>query len=329
MKILIIQTASIGDVILVTPMLEALHDRYPDATLDVLLKQGNESLFDRHPFLHRVLVWDKGRRKYQNLLALLKAIRKVKYDHVVTVQRFFSSGMLTAFSGAPHRSGFASNPCALFFNHTTIHSVENRGVHERDRNLALLQYLKVGKGYPVRLYPGSQESKAVEAMVSRPYLTVAPGSLWATKQFPADGWIRFLNHVPHHIDCYLTGGKDDISLCQSIGLASTHPGVKVLAGATSLLESAALMRGALMNYTNDSSPLHLASSVNAPVTAVFCSTVPSFGFGPLSEDAAVVEIREELTCRPCGIHGKNACPEKHFRCGNDIDTMELINRLKV
>jgi len=58
-KILIIQTAFLGDVILATPVIERLHRCYPDAQIDFLLRKGNESLLSGHPHLHRVLVRDK------------------------------------------------------------------------------------------------------------------------------------------------------------------------------------------------------------------------------------------------------------------------------
>ncbi len=78
------------------------------------------------------------------------------------------------------------------------------------------------------------------------------------------------------------------------------------------------MKGAGMNYMNDSAPMHMASAVNAPTNAVFCSTVPSFGFGPLSDGARVIETEETLSCRPCGLHGKKQCPLDHFNCAYQI-----------
>jgi len=65
--------------------------------------------------------------------------------------------------------------------------------------------------------------------------------------------------------------------------------------------------------------MHLASAMDAPCTAVFCSTVPDFGFGPLSTKSRVVETTAKLDCRPCGIHGHKACPEGHFKCAVTID----------
>jgi heptosyltransferase-2 len=82
-----------------------------------------------------------------------------------------------------------------------------------------------------------------------------------------------------------------------------------------------------MNYVNDSAPMHLASAMNAPTCAVYCSTVPAFGFGPLSEKSFIVEIDYPLYCRPCGLHGYNACPEKHFKCAYDIEVKRLADIL--
>ncbi|HDO06155.1 MAG TPA: glycosyltransferase family 9 protein, partial [Bacteroidetes bacterium] len=83
-----------------------------------------------------------------------------------------------------------------------------------------------------------------------------------------------------------------------------------------------------MNYTNDSAPTHLASAMNAPVAAIFCSTVPEFGFGPLSATSFVIQTTENLFCRPCGLHGKKVCPKKHFKCAETIELKQLLLCLK-
>jgi heptosyltransferase-2 len=69
--------------------------------------------------------------------------------------------------------------------------------------------------------------------------------------------------------------------------------------------------------------MHFASAVNAPVVAIFCSTIPAFGFGPLSDESFIVETQQKLTCKPCGIHGRKACPMNHFNCGNTIQMQQL------
>jgi heptosyltransferase-2 len=88
------------------------------------------------------------------------------------------------------------------------------------------------------------------------------------------------------------------------------------------------MQSARMNYVNDSAPMHIASAMNAPVTAVFCSTVTWFGYTPLSDTSFVIEKDEPLYCRPCTTHGRRKCPEKHFKCALDIKTEKLLATIK-
>jgi len=97
-KILVIQTAFTGDVVLATAVIEKLHIFFPGAQLDLLVRKGNEGLLSDHPFLNEVLVWNKKEKKSRNLFLLLKKIRKKKYDKVINLQRFASTGILTAFS---------------------------------------------------------------------------------------------------------------------------------------------------------------------------------------------------------------------------------------
>ena len=121
---------------------------------------------------------------------------------------------------------------------------------------------------------------------------------------------------------YLLGGPNDKQLCDEIILKSKVNSVLNLAGKLSFMQSAALMKDAKMNFVNDSGPLHFASAMNAPVVAFFCSTVPDFGFGPLSEQTQILQV-EKLDCRPCGLHGHKSCPKKHFKCGNDLDLSKI------
>ncbi|MEJ0079988.1 MAG: glycosyltransferase family 9 protein [Puia sp.] len=115
-KFLIIQTAFIGDVVLATVLIEKLHDYFPDAEIDFLLRKGNEQLLTGHPFLHEILIWDKKQDKQKNLLRMLKRIRRNKYDKVINVQRFFATGFLAAFSGAKETIGFDKNPLSFLFS---------------------------------------------------------------------------------------------------------------------------------------------------------------------------------------------------------------------
>jgi heptosyltransferase-2 len=129
-------------------------------------------------------------------------------------------------------------------------------------------------------------------------------------------WVEVINAINPETKVFLLGGGNDKAACAEIKKLSKHPNIEVLAGQLAFLESAALMRSAQMNYVNDSAPMHLASAMDAPVTAIFCSTIPAFGFGPLSSNSRIAEIPEKLDCRPCGLHGYRQCPKGHFKCSN-------------
>lgn len=323
-KILVIQTAFIGDVILATALLESLHRTFGDARIDILLRKGNEGLLEGHPFVGKVLVWNKHKHKYQNLWTLLKSIRQEAYDEVINVQRFAASGFLTAFSGAKSRVGFDKNPLSFLFSRKVKHHIEgHQYIHEIERNQKLIAHHHSLLSKPV-LYPGERHKEEVKAFKQVPYFTMAPASVWPTKALPFEKWIELLS-LTQNTMVYLLGAPGDVALCESLVSVSGRDNVQVLAGKISLLSAAALMQDAVMNYVNDSAPLHLASAMNAPVRAFYCSTLPSFGFGPLSDDSAVIEIREKLNCRPCGLHGKKTCPEGHYKCGHHIDVKEAIS----
>jgi heptosyltransferase-2 len=310
-------------VILSTAVLEHLHKHLPQARLDVLVRAGNESLFEGHPFVQRVHSWNKKQRKYTNLFRLVAAIRKERYDAVINLQRHTASAVLTILSRAKQTAGFDENFLSRFFTFRLKHRIGNAGdtnyAHEVQRCIELTKPWAPQEFTLPKLYPSSKDEAAVAHYVKEPFITISPSSVWITKQTPSEVWQKLISTIKCKI--YLMGGPSDKELCAA--LAAGHAHVEVLAGKLTLLQSSALMSYAQMNYTNDSAPLHLCSAVDAPVTAVFCSTIPEFGFGPLSHRSKVVQTREHLDCRPCGIHGRAACPKGHFKCGN-INLSDLI-----
>ena len=325
-KILVIQTAFTGDVVLATALLEKLHKFLPDAQLDFLVRKGNEGLLNNHPFLHEVLIWNKKEKKKKNLFILLKKIRKEKYDKVINLQRFASTGMLTAFSGAKEKIGFDKNPFSFLFTKKIKHDLSGKK-HEVERNNELIVHFTNDSFTKPRLYPSPANYAETKKYTSQPYVCMMPASVWFTKQYPVDKWIDLINNFPNQYNIFLLGGKEDETLCEKIKATSSNDKIEILAGKLNFLSSVALMKNAAMNYTNDSAPLHFASAVDAPVTAIFCSTIPAFGFYPLSSKSFIVETKESLSCRPCSLHGLKACPLGHFKCAYTIETLQLLSTL--
>jgi ADP-heptose:LPS heptosyltransferase len=311
-RILVIQTAFLGDVILATPVLSELKRIFPMAQLDMLVKKGNESLLLNNPYLHELYVLNKTEGKWKAIFSLIKEFRKNDYDLVINLHRFGSSGLITSFSGGKKRYGFRRNPFSFMYTKRFAHTIGN-GTHEVERNLSLIAEFGAKKIVKPELFPSQKDLTAMETYVSNNYYCIAPASVWFTKQLPVVKWLELVDSLDQYATIYVLGSPADLELGNEIVDESKHPGVVNLAGKLSLLQSAALMKSAKRSYVNDSGPLHLASSMNAPVTAFFCSTVPNFGFGPLSDDSEIKQVKG-LDCRPCGIHGHKACPKGHFNC---------------
>ncbi|MEN9400714.1 MAG: hypothetical protein RL632_1817 [Bacteroidota bacterium] len=317
-RILVIQTAFLGDVILATPVIAELKRIFPTSEISVLVKKGNEALLENNPHLQEIFTFEKSKGKYKELLRLVRAFRRLKFDLVINLHRFGSSGLLTALSGAKKTIGFDKNPFSFTFSKRFQHAIGD-GTHEVARNLSLIQeYGAVVLRRP-ELYPSQAAQDRVNTYTQTPLFCFAPASVWYTKQLPLEKWIDLARHKLGEGKIYLLGGKQDYDLCEHIRNKVQSDQVVNLCGTLNLLESAALMSKAQRNFVNDSGPLHIASAMNAPVTAFFCSTIPAFGFGPLSEDSRVLQVEEKLSCRPCGLHGHSACPRGNFKCGMDIN----------
>jgi heptosyltransferase II len=328
-KILVIQTAFIGDVVLATAVIEKLKQYFPAAQLDFLVRKGNEKLLSNNPGINEVLIWNKKEQKTKNLFAVIKKIRAAKYDTVINLQRYFSTGFITSLSGAKEKIGFDKNPLSFLFSKSIKHIISTAPPykHEVERNNDLIKDFTDDKITRPKLYPSQDDIEFIKQYTGTAFITISPKSVWFTKGYPFAKWSDFINQLSPAFRIYLLGGPEDRTDCEALQNAATNTNVTVLAGKLSFLQSAALMSKAVMNYVNDSAPLHFASAMNAPVTAVFCSTIQAFGFTPLSDISFVAEKKEPLYCRPCGLHGKKECPEKHFRCALEIQTTQLLEPL--
>lgn len=328
-KILIIQTAFIGDVILATSLVDLIKKEHPTLRIDFLLRNGNEALVKGHPAIEKTWVWNKSQNKFRNLFKLTWQVRREKYDAVINIQRFFNSGFITALSGAKIKVGFDKNPMSFFFTHKVQHQIPHfigeQFLHEVQRNALLYQAftpnwtMPEAKSIRPSLFPSEQDWQKVQTIVGnqKDYLVFAPASVWETKQWPIVKWQELTKQLSSKYKIYFIGAPTDHNLCQAI--IGENPNCENLCGQLNLLQSAALMKNARRTFANDSAPLHLASAMNAKVTAFYCSTIPEFGYFPISDDSQIIDRQPRLECTPCGLHGKKACPLGHFKCGMEAN----------
>jgi heptosyltransferase-2 len=336
-KILLIQTAFIGDVILATSLIEHLNLIFPDSQIDFLLRAGNQSLIETHPKIKKIYVWEKKKKKIRSLIENLKEIRSENYDVVINIQRFFSSGLITSLSKAKIKIGFDKNPLSLFFTHKITHKIPHQQnevfLHEVQRNCLLTRPITESFSLPEpkeikpKLYFSTIDEEKVDNIVTnrKEYFVLAPSSVWYTKQWHSSKWSELILQLEKMGTVFIIGGPDDKEYLETVIPKDSN--TINLSGKLSLRQSALLMKNAKRVFVNDSAPLHLASSVNAKTTAIFCSTVPDFGYFPLSDNSKLVQLTPRLDCMPCGLHGHKDCPKSHFKCSQDIKIKTVLDTI--
>jgi heptosyltransferase-2 len=329
-KILIIQTAFLGDVILTTPLIKAVARKYPQSKIIFLLIPQTRKLLQNNPHLEEIIVYDKkGKEKgVFGFLKLVKAVKSTEFDLALIPHRSFRSALLAYLAGIPQRIGFDKSSGAFLFTQRTKY-VQSQP--EVKRNLSLLgkDMLSASESLP-ELLPSEDDFKYLEELFKNwdvkredKIVGIAPGSAWNTKRWLPERFGQVADNLIEKLGTKIIfiGGKEDEKLCLEISKNMRFKPF-IAAGKTSPLQSAALISRCKAILTNDTAPMHIAVAMKIQVVAIFGSTIPEFGFAPTGKNDLV--IQKEIYCRPCGIHGRKKCPEKHFRCIKDITAKEVF-----
>lgn len=328
MRILIIHTAFIGDIVLSTPLIKKIKDTYPDSDITYVTTPSGEAILKNNPHLNNIIVYDKrGEHKgISGVWQLGKRLRYENFNMVITPHRYLRSSILSWLSRSPIRKGYdiASGSC-LF----TEKIKYDRTKHEVDKLLSFVAP-ENKKRYEIELYPGEKEKMKGDnlwkenLLEDKKVVVLAPGSKWFTKQWPVEYFNKLAKSLKKlsNVRLIVVGGKDEINL------PIEKENIIDMRGKTSLLELADILSRADVVVTNDSSPIHIASAFKKPrIFALFGPTIEKFGFFPWSLNSKVFQV-DGLKCRPCGIHGGKSCPEKHFKCMRDILPEEVFNEIK-
>ncbi len=309
----IIQTAFIGDVVLATPLYAAARKACPDDRIVGVVRKGCDGLIGNNPAIDEIIVWDKhgGDNGLGGLMRIARRLKDLDVRTALIPHRSIRSAAMAFLAGAKTRVGFAKGSGKLLHTKRVPYRY---GIHEVERNLMLAGALgwKTDGFMPV-LYPDERDRDVVDSLSGsgREYCVFAPGSVWATKQWPADYYIEVGRAMRERgLDVFVSGGMDDEALCTSI--AGRIGDAQSTCGIMSLRQSAELYRRSAFVLTGDTAPQHIAAAMGAKVFALFGPTVRDFGFWPYSESGVMIE--EDVVCRPCGAHGHRNCPEKHHHC---------------
>ncbi|MBN2809235.1 MAG: lipopolysaccharide heptosyltransferase II [Deltaproteobacteria bacterium] len=329
MKILLVQTSFLGDTILSTPLIAALKKLHPQAELWMMTTPPAATLVERDPLLTGVIPFAKreSERGLTGLWRLAQKLHEMHFDRAYSLHRSARTSLLLALSRIPERIGFHSARLAFLYSET-----RNRPQHLHDvrRNLALLGDPATTADLPdqLRLFAPEKNELPVTLQAELPapgsYVLMVPGSAWETKRWSAAGYREVAQYLRQKgWQVVLLGNGAEVEVCREV---AAHLEVVNLAGRSDLASAIYLAGHARLMICNDSMALHLASACKLPTVAIFCATVPEFGFGPWQNQAVIVE-KKDLPCRPCARHGSRQCPNQTRACMDDLTAAEVIEAI--
>jgi heptosyltransferase-2 len=328
-KILVVQTAFLGDAILTLPMIQKLNELYSESIIDVVAIPGTKEVFENSPFVNEVYAFDKrGTQKtILQLLNFASLLKKNNYTKLFSPHRSLRTSLLVLLLNINESFGFDTSSFSYVYKRRIKYYKEH---HEVARNLELIGADTTGDNWKV--LPGISISNSVTAKVSeliykigKPLIAIAPGSVWETKKYPQEYYSKLGEYfINKKYNVIYVGGENDFLLCDQFQAPNNSIN---LAGKLSVTETIALLKHCSLLISNDSAPTHMGMAADIPVLTLYCSTVPDFGFYPYNNKSAYLSY-DDLECKPCGIHGRKSCPIKTFDCGLNLHPQKVIEKIE-
>jgi ADP-heptose:LPS heptosyltransferase len=334
MKILIVRFSSIGDIVLTTPVIRALHQQL-GAEVHFLTKKNFRGILDSNPYLSKVYSFER------KLGELLPALQAERYDFICDLHHNLRSILLKLALRRPTRAFDKLNLAKWLLVRWKINRLPP--VHIVDRYLASVAHLGVkndGKGLDYFI-PSAQEvdlqalpglenlpEMAREQVAMGQFIAYVIGAAHATKRMPAEQIALVCRQIKQPI--LLLGGPDDREAGARIAAeAGAH--TLDLCGKLNLHQSASVLRQCKRVISHDTGLMHMAAALRKPITAVWGNTVPDFGmypYYPADDEGGYINVEApDLPCRPCSKIGYGQCPQGHFRCMRDIAPEKIVQTL--
>ena len=333
----------LGDAVMCEPALRGLRRLFPEAQIALLVKPAVADLFAGHSALTRVLTYDtKGRHAgLSGKWVLAGQLRKQGFDLAVLFQNAFEAAFLTFLARVPRRYGYATDGRSLLLSHPVAPPDRRSLVHQVRYYWDLLKPLGL-TGDPsapeLVVFPEEEEAMArrfVQGGLTTTDVVVGinPGSTygeakrWLPERF-AEATERLCRTIresrEQQVSVVILGAKGEERLGREIAARLSSRSL-VLSGTTTIRELMAAVKRCTMLLTNDTGPMHIASSFKVPVVAIFGPT-DWRTTSPFGSDHAIV--RQPVDCAPCLLR---ECPIDH-RCMTRVtidqvyeDAVQLIH----
>jgi heptosyltransferase III len=319
-KILVVKMRHHGDVLLTSPVFSNLRKAYPLAEIDAMVYADTAPMLQGHPAIRTIHTYDRGWKKLGWLgklakeIALLRTIRKEKYDLVLNLTEGDRGAIVALISQAPCRVGFDPEGKGFMGKrriYTHLVKMCKTPRHTVEKNLDALRRIGIIPGPDDRdlIFAYSQEDKAralslVQGLEPHGYILLHPASRWKFKCWPTEKVAQLIEELhAERKKIVLTSSPDpeEMAMVQEIVDKVPHIPLLNLAGKTSLKELGALIAMCEALICVDSVPLHLSSALQVPVVALFGPSSP-LNWGPWQNPRARV-VTLNLPCQPCFLDG--------------------------
>jgi lipopolysaccharide heptosyltransferase II len=328
-KILILRFSSMGDITMATALPRVLRKKFPDAQIDMAVREDFKDLIEWNPHLTNKIYLSKG-EGFAGLLKLTKKIRDTRYDLIIDAHRSIRSRFICLFTPGTEKAYFDKRTIKrlilIFFKLNLFKKVD----------LQVVEYIKPLKKYGIE-YDGKGTQivipedirKKVRAKISaripsygrKKMIGFVPSAQWPGKRWPVRNFDTLAGMIVEKLgaDVLIIGGKND-SFCADI--ASTHRNVYSFAGEFTTAESAAALAECTAIVANDTGMMHVAEAVGKDVIGIMGPTSFEFGCYPYRKSSRVIEL--DMWCRPCSKNGQGPCIRWGKRpCLNNI-TPEMV-----
>ncbi|HKY86226.1 MAG TPA: lipopolysaccharide heptosyltransferase II [Pseudorhodoplanes sp.] len=318
-RLLIIKPSSFGDIIHSLPALALLRDHWPDTRIDWLVKEQWAELLIHQPALNEVLLFPA---KFSAWRRLRRSLRERRYDMVIDLQGLLRSGVAALLSGAPVRVGFADAREGSVRCYTEKISICREAVHAVDRNIDLLRQIGIPAAgsatFPLAV-PSSAERWAEDLWnkerlgEGQSVVVLHPAARGETKRWPAGRFAEVAEQLAAKMGAriILVAAREQIGHVTEVTARLRTRAIN-LAGATSLLELAALIKRASLVISNDSGPMHLAAALATPVVGLFGPTDPQ-RVGPYGRHT--IALKKQFDCAGCSRRA----------CVRDAECLKMIS----
>jgi lipopolysaccharide heptosyltransferase I len=322
-RFLIVRLGSLGDVVHAIPVVAALRERFPDARIDWVTDPRYVPLLEVVRGIDRRVAIDT--RRIPQTIAIIRELRRHRYDAALDLQGLVKSAVLARASGARRVIGYPAGhlrePAARFFYSEMPDPGDSR--HVVFKNLALLAALGIQTNdacFPLQIPGSAAVARAPAAVAADGYVLINPGAAWPNKRWPPDrfGAVAASIRDRYGMRSRVLWGPGEESLAAAVVASSS--GAAELAPPTTIPDLFALASGARLIVSGDTGPLHVAAAVRTPIVALFGPTFPQRN-GPWAADDVTIS-RDTV----CICHYERRC-RRDEPCINSIGVGEVMDAI--